>query len=732
MLLRGTDTSHLPAMRRITGLALLGGYMAASRAWRVPPASSVTLHQRLAALPLRGLPLAAPVTVHWDTHQIPFIEAENDADLAVVLGALHVHLRWTQMEVMRRLSQGRVAEMIGPLGIEVDHALRLVSFGKAVARIVAALPEATRSWASSFVAGINRAIELAPAPPPDLALLGLAREPWAIEDVLTLGRLVSLDVTWFTWLGLLDRDDEPGATVWRRVTQFGESISRMGSNSLAVAASRGASDAAWIASDPHLGAAMPGPWLLAGFRSPSFHAVGLMAPGLPAIALGRNPWIAWGGTNLHAASSDLIDVDDLPEHEITARRETIRVRWGKPYTITVRETRFGPIVSDAPLLRTRRCIALRWMGHEPSDELTALLRINQARNWHDFRAAADLFGVPGQNLLYADTEGHIGKLMAVRLPERTAVPTEPIVPRSATDWNRFRTSAALPASFDPPEGFVASANERPDQAPVIIGYAFSPRSRFQRLHSLLSGTPRIDLEVLRTAQLDALVEPNLHFRDLLVRLVRTHASGSVTLISCLAGWDGRYGTNSAGALAFELLVYHLLVRLRGRAVPALYSRTWESRALARADIEAADSRAIASALRRALPAAYRDLRRYRNWGRMHRLCLPHVFTAIPIFGRRFRFGDWPVAGSNETLLKSGHRLTNRRHFAGLVPTARHISDLSNPDRNWFVVLGGQDGWLGSSTMMDQVGLWQTGGYIELPLTPAAVHARCSWRTEFRA
>jgi penicillin G amidase len=717
-------------MRRITGLALLGGYMLASRAWRVPPAGSVTLHQRLAALPLHGLPLAAAVTVHWDTHQIPFVEAENDTDLAVVLGALHVHLRWTQMEVMRRLSQGRLAEMIGPLGVEIDHALRLANFGKAVPRIVEALPEATRSWANSFVAGINRAIELASALPPDFALLGLTREPWTIADMLTLGRLVSLDVTWFTWLGLLHGDD--GTSVWRRVTQHGESIGRMGSNSLAVAASRSASDAAWIASDPHLRAAMPGPWLLAGYRSPSFHAVGLMVPGLPAIALGRNPWIAWGGTNLHAASSDLIDVADLPEHEITAHRETIRVRWGKPYTITVRETRFGPIVSDAPLLRTRRRIALRWMGHEPSDELTALLRINRARNWHDFRAAADLFGVPGQNLLYADTEGHIGKLMAVRLPERTAVPAQPILPRSNTDWSGLRTSATLPASFDPPEGFVASANERPNRAPVIVGYVFSPRSRFQRLRSLLSATSRIDLEVLRAAQLDVLVEPNLHFRDLLLHLLRTHAASSPTLIGWLAGWDGRYATDSAGALAFELLVYHLLVRLRGRAVPALYSRTWESRALARADIEAADSSAIAAALRGALPAVRRDLRRYSNWGRMHRLCLPHVIAAIPVFGRRFRFGDWPVAGSNETLLKSGHRLTNRRHFAALVATARHISDLSCPDRNWFVVLGGQDGWLGSSTMMDQVGLWQSGGYIELPLTPKVVYERFSWRTEFRA
>jgi penicillin G amidase len=719
-------------LQRAVGLALLAAHLIRQRAWHLPPRDSVSLQQRLAALPVHGLSVRAAVAVHWDAHQIPFIEADSDADLATVLGAIHVHLRWTQMELMRRISQGRISEMIGPLGLDIDHLLRAVDFGRAVPRMIQRMPAETLEWVSAFVAGINRAIELAQTLPPEFALLGLEREAWSVEHVLTLGRLVSLDVTWFTWMGLLRHNPGTAAKLWQRVTQVGHSVGRMGSNSLAVAGSRTQSGAAWLASDPHLGAALPPPWLLAGYRSPSLHAVGLMIPGIPMLALGRNPLVAWGGTNLHAASSDLIDVTHLPANEITVRCETIRVRWSRPRAVTLRDTPHGPIVSDAPFLRLKRHVALRWIGHEASDELTAMLRINRARNWQEFRAASELFAVPGQNLLYADSGGHVGKVMAAWLPERAAVPSEPVMEQIDAGWSRLRTSATLPASFDPEQGFIASANERPNRAPIVIGYSFSPRTRFQRLSQLVTGAEITRFDTLRAAQLDITVQPTLGLRDLLVRALRQHTPEAEQLAALLAAWDGRYDADSPGALAFELLIFHLLTALRGKSAVAAYSRTWDSRALARADIEAAEASALGSALRRALPAIRRDLRRFSTWGGMHRLALPHALAMLPIFGRRYRFGNWPVSGSNEALLKTGHPLTDRRHFVGLVVTARHISDLADPDRNWFVLLGGQDGWLGSTTMLDQVPLWRAGEYVQIPLRPETVRAQFPFRTEFRA
>ena len=83
--------------------------------------------ERLAAFPTRGLPLEGRVMIHWSERQIPFIEADNDGDAAFALGLVHAHLRLGQMATMRMIARGRVAEMIGPLGVDIDHGLRTLS-----------------------------------------------------------------------------------------------------------------------------------------------------------------------------------------------------------------------------------------------------------------------------------------------------------------------------------------------------------------------------------------------------------------------------------------------------------------------------------------------------------------------------------------------------------------------------------------------------------------------------
>jgi penicillin amidase len=95
---------------------------------------------------------------------------------------------------------------------------------------------------------------------------------------------------------------------------------------------------------------------------------------------------------------------------------------------------------------------------------------------------------------------------------------------------------------------------------------------------------------------------------------------------------------------------------------------------------------------------------------------------IPILGRAWRFTDLPAGGGADTLMKTAHKQTARRHAVSYGSTARHISDMSDPDRNLFALLGGQDGWPGSTTFVDQVEVWQAGQYISLPLRTETAHA----------
>jgi penicillin amidase len=717
-----------------------------------------TLEQRLAMFPRDGLPLSGPVTIHWDAHQIPFIEAAQDSDAAFALGLVHAHLRLGQMEIFRRIALGRIAEMGGPLATDIDHGLRILDYDRAAAEIEAGLPPETRAWLEAFVAGLNHYQRTARELPFEYTALGLPREPWRIRDLLAFGRLAGTDVNWLVWFNLIqlrDRDDWP--RIWARLVANGRDstpsfdndrqarllhdllagFSRSGSNSLVVSPARSRSGGALIANDPHLGINLPNLWLLAGIKSPSYHAVGLMVPGLPFFAIGRNPWIAWGGTNMRAAASDLYDLSDLPATAIRERRERIAVRWWFDREVTLRDTRWGPILSDAPLLKDSGLppVALRWTGHMPSDETTAMLSVSRARGFDEFRAAFESFAVPGQNMLYADDRGNIGQVMAVRLPERGDGPPSDLLRDPAVadrEWRELLTTRDLPFSLNPPEGFLASANNRPTETTVPVGYFFSPNDRVKRMAALLDEAGRVGSGELKRLQRDVYMASAVALRDLIVeKLAESGLEQAATgrraeAVALLRAWDGRYEPDSRGALAFELFRSSFSRRfyesLFGAEDWSAFAGVARIQSLLLEDIRAAAPEELTAALRDGLETAAAGLERFADWGEMHRLVLSHPLGLLPVIGGRFRFADQPIGGSSDTLMKTAHGATDTRHATRYGSNARHISDLTDPDENLFVLLGGQDGWINSTTFLDQLPLWLEGRYIRVPLRLESVSA----------
>lgn len=721
-----------------------------------PLPRSTTVEQRLAMLPTTGLPLKGKVTVRWNDQMVPFIEADHDEDLAVALGVIHAHLRLGQMEVGRHAARGRIAEMGGPLATDIDHALRIIDFGKATPQVVANMPADSRAWLDGFVRGLNHYIATTPDLPHEFAVLGLEREAWTAEDVLTVGRLASSDVNWFVWFALLkqrNRADWPA--VWARLVGEGTQsvpshaagqtrdfaalqdllvgMSRSGSNSVAVTGQKSASGGALIASDPHLGVTLPNLWLLAGYKSPSYHAVGLMPAGLPFLALGRNERIAWGGTNLRAASSDLVDVSGLPADQFRLREEKIKVRFWFDRTVQVRETDFGPVISDAPMIDTGGAgpLAIRWIGHSPTDELNAMLRLNRAGNWDEFRAALNGFAISAQNMLYADVDGNIGHVMAAHLPKRPNTAPSDIVSSvaDAAAWNEIVTGDDLPVTFNPPRGVIASANNRGAEAEVPIGYFFSPNDRVVRLASVLEARERVSVADLEAIQRDTYQISSVDLRDALV--ARARRDGLVdglpadqrALFDRMAGWDGYYAVDSRGAPAFEVLLFHFAAAFFDEQQKSVYGSTGRPFSFYQADIEAAPADRFAAAFRAALAAAVPQATAMQTWGDMHRLSLSHPLGFIPVLGSRYKIGgDIPAGGSSNTLMKTAHDLTDQRHFTRYGSNARHVSDMADPDANFFTLLGGQDGWFNSAAFADQSALWRDGTYVQLPMKPESVRA----------
>ena len=710
-----------------------------------------TVRERLDALPRQGLPLERPVTIRWNAQLVPFIEAETDRDLAFALGLVHAHLRHGQLELYRHAVFGRLSELAGPIASDADQALRILDLPRAAPAVLAAMSHEDRAWLDAYVEGVNWQIARAPRLPPDFSLLGLSREAFAAEDIIGIGRLAGADVNWMALPEVLRARNRPDfARTWARSlasgrggTSFGAgepgpaetllSASRSGSNCVAVSASRSATGGALLASDPHLGITVPNFWVLVGLLSPSYWAVGFTIPGVPVVTVGRSERLAWGGTNMRAAASDLIDITEREDAAVVSRPVRIRTRLWRDARRTIRDSRFGPVVSDIPFLGTRtgECLALRWTGHDPSDEIGAFLRVMRARNVDEFRSAFAGFAVSPQNMLAADADGNVIHVLAARLPRRTwQVPLGPTIDADAADagWASFAATTDLPFARNPPDGFFASANNRPTvSSDVPIGWFFSADERVRRLQALLSSREKVGPQGLMALQRDAI---STGARDLARELVRridetpgAAAAGSGAL-AALRGWDGSYDAQARAPVPFETLLHDLLPAVYGvkdvAALPPEVKSWGVLVAVLPGDLDALVPDVRAQALRRSLGAAERNLSRFPTWGDMHRLEMNGILSRAPLIGGAFRYRSLPASGSRDTVQKTAHGFVDGRHGSFYGSQARQVSDLSDPDANWFVLLGGQDGWSGSEAYLDQVDLWAKGEYVRLPLRPETV------------
>lgn len=713
-----------------------------------------TLQERLSDFPTGDLPLDTAVTVRFDDHQIPFVEGDSDRDVAFALGMVHAHLRLAQMEITRRLARGRLAELLGPPAVRLDHSLRSLGLGLAVPSILASLPKETRAWLEAYVDGVNLYQRRQTKRPLEFILLSIPRVDWTVEDVLMVSRLAGSDVNWVLWMEILGlRQAFAWRVIWGAILDLGLAspssftpkgwdaylpgllgkVIRGGSNSFAASKEAGK---AMLASDPHLSIMLPNVWMLAGYRSPSYHVVGLMLPGLPFVALGRNPRVAWGGTNMYAASSDLVDVGAIPAEGFSERRETIRVRGWFPREICLRSTSYGPVITDAPFLARYRGppISLRWMGNLPSDEVSAFLAANRARDWDGFQKAFDGYAVSGMNMVYADADGNVGQLMAVRLPRRgSGAPPDLLVTPAESDrgWADLAGTADLPRWIHSGGGRVVSANNLPAPVGFPVGYLFPPGDRHDRIRAMLEGSRDVTLERFKTIQSDVHSHSSDRVRSLLS--LRIEASGAAeagkrvrTMLRCLSEWDGNYRTSSRGAAAFQHIVHAFaLPFLEGAYGKALTGHLLASEAFYRVleeELRRDPGPAMLESLRSGVLRAHRKWRRYPTWGILHRLRPSHPLRLLPLVGRLFVFGDEAADGSSQTVMKSAHPVTGVPHAVTYGAVARHISDLTDPDENHFALLGGQDGWLLSVNSLDLWQKWRRREYVRLPLRPESVQA----------
>ena len=320
---------------------------------------------------------------------------------------------------------------------------------------------------------------------------------------------------------------------------------------------------ALLAGDPHLPQTLPSVWYEVALSAPGFDVAGVSVPGLPGILIGHNARIAWSLTDTQNQATMFYDERTLRSRpgqyywdgkwrKMQVVHYTIPVRGAATRHLTVDLTVHGPVMTQAG-----QTTSVDWMGNVPSPDLQAMLKVNQAASFSQFKAALATWYAPTQNFVYADANGNIGAISAGYYPQ-VGVGCQPWLPMSGTgrcDVTGVIPYAAEPQAYDPPGHVLATANQRPVTAayPWFIGTSanfFDPGYRAATIYAALRGRSAplttaafAAVQTSLTDQLAARIVPKL-----LTALDGASLSSSERAeLPLLANWNATMAENSAAA-----------------------------------------------------------------------------------------------------------------------------------------------------------------------------------------
>jgi penicillin G amidase len=678
---------------------------------------------------LRVAGLSAPVEVVRDRWAVPHVRAASEEDAYRAVGFLHAQDRLWQMELNRRVGQGRLAAVLGPEALPADRLMRTLGLARAAEASVGALEPGARRLLEAYAEGVNAFLALGRRLPPEFLILRHRPEPWRAADSVLFLKLMALDLS-RGWRAELARarlaraltpaqiadlwpESDPldpvtlaaSADALRGFALAGvegpPAVGALGSNEWVVAGSRTATGAPLLANDPHLGLTAPGVWYLAHLEvAGGISVIGATLPSVPFVVLGRTPGTAWGFTNTGSDVQDLfvetVDPADPGRYlapggslPFAVRTEEVEVRGGQPVRLVVRETRHGPVVSDVlpgAAAPEGRVLALAWTGLDPADRTAeAGFRVARARDWDGFVAAFEMFGAPQQNIAYADRAGRIGLLSPGRVPVRAAGDGRLPAPggEGAFDWTGFVPYAALPRTVDPPRGYLLNANNRlvGEGYPHLLAAEWEPPYRARRIEEVLEASPRLDQEGSRRLQLDQLSTLARELLPALVEAAEGGPDGDDGLAAALRAWDGTMNAARPEPLVFSAWYAELgplvwgdeLAGLPGGVRPDALARMLRERQAWCDDVGTAGAVETCAArsrlaLERALAwCAGRHGSDWRRWrwDAEHRAVMEHRPFDRVPWLRRLFSVEAPVGGSGTTV--------NVASYQGAAPEAPFLS-----------------------------------------------------------
>ncbi|OOG72409.1 penicillin acylase family protein [Algoriphagus sp. A40] len=561
--------------------------------------------------------LKEEVEVHFDKYGIPHIYAQNETDAYRALGYVHAQDRLFQLEMMRRVGSGTLAEFLGKDLMEVDQFFHTLGIPKHSKESAAAfLAQGETPWkkaAEAYLEGVNEFISNGKLPV-EYLLLGEKPRPYTIEDMHSIVGYMS-----FTFAMALKTDPLVTKMARELGPEYLNSLSIQtlpehyvipvnypdslkmgsvsmnpnlsalfgklpvplleGSNAWVISGSRTKSGKVIFNNDTHIGFSSPSVWYEAHLEYPGFSFYGNHLAGVPFGLVGHTRHHSIGLTMFENDDHDFFEEKLNPSNPneilvgdsifpITSRKELINVKGQEPVEFEIRETIHGPIINSVSkeiAALTSNPVSSWWVYTlEPSMALEAIFKMNHAQNIQVVAEAASLIHAPGLNIMYGDSAGNIAWWASAKLPIRSEKVHSKIFadgsdPESQPKgWYPFSEN---PQSINPEIGFVASANNQPDSmrnGVFFPGYYF-PGQRWNRIAKTITSRNDWDQESIKTLQLETVneVQPkNAQF--MLSHIKQEDFSEFSDALEVLQNWDGTHDLDLEAPTVYYKWQYHIL------------------------------------------------------------------------------------------------------------------------------------------------------------------------------
>ena len=530
-----------------------------------------------------------------------------------------------------------------------------------------------------------------------------------------------------------------------------------GSNNWVISGKHTASGRPLLSNDMHLDLSVPNIWYMADLRAPGYHAAGVTLPGFPFVIAGHNEHVAWGFTALIADVQDLYfeKLDGKGNYQAADGRwkplgidhETIRVRGSKDLvTVNVQSTDHGPLMNTVDVQfkghgtflnpireQETRPVALKWTLYDPAFNALPVYAMNTAANWTEFSAALSRWSWPTQNVVYSDDQGHIAYHAVGAVPIRPGGLIGVPVSDSHHEWQGYIPFDDLPNAFDPPSGFLATANSRvtTDKSPYPLSLEWVDPYRIERIYKLLQGRDGLTPKDMLAVQTDIYSEVDQELAHRFAYAI-DHTPGVDDRLrkaaDLMRSWDGRLSVDSAAAsFVTETRAALGRILLRSKLGNDAKDYSWAESNFAEEEIvmhakpdwlpngykdwDALLTDAVREGMKRG--KAPDDVSQWR-YGSSHVIDLEHPLAAfLPFIGRIAGTGPQPLSGDTITVKQVG------RAFG---PSQRFTMDWSNIDGSTEDIVLGESGNPLSPYFRDQWNAYYGGTTFALPFSSAAVNA----------